>query len=128
MSAFAAPAPSSRTGTPPRTLELMRGTPEAIAPRMLVVDDDGAVRSLLERFFVAQGYEVHTADCAEAALSQLARADYALLICDIVMPGLTGLELVPRALANDADLAVIILTALNDAPTATKAFVGGASG
>ena len=50
------------------------------------------------------------------------------MLSDIRMPGMTGVELVPRALASNPDLAIVMLTAVNDAPTATEALSRGAMG
>ena len=61
-----------------------------------------------------------------AALALLERDNFQLMVCDVRMPGITGLELVPQALAIDADLAVVMLSAVNDGPTATRALSSGA--
>lgn len=115
------PSPSP---TPPRPRLATPSDPDA--RRVLVVDDEMAIRDALARYFTARGYEVHTAASADEALHQLQEFHFALALCDVRMPGMTGVEMVPHALALDPDLAVVMLTAVNDAPTATEALAGGA--
>lgn len=105
-------------------------TPLANVPdariRMLVVDDESSVRSALTRFLDAQGYGVQSAESAVAALEALERHRFAAMLCDVRMPGMDGVELVSRALAHDGELAVIMLTAMNDAHTAKRSIAAGA--
>lgn len=96
--------------------------------RVLLVDDEDAIRLSLSTFLSRSGYEVDTAASAEQALEMLRGGPYALMLSDIRMPGMTGVELVPRALAANPDLAIVMLTAVNDAPTATEALSRGAMG
>ena len=63
---------------------------------------------------------------ARPRLELLQHGRYVLMLCDVRMPGLTGVELVPRALAIDPDLAIVMLTAVNDAPTAAEVLSAGA--
>jgi response regulator RpfG family c-di-GMP phosphodiesterase len=96
------------------------------ATRLLVVDDEETIRLALSRFLRSRGYDVHTASTGAAALESLAGARFALMLCDVRMPGMSGVEVVPHALAIDPDLAVVMLTALNDAATATGTLTQGA--
>ncbi|HKO16548.1 MAG TPA: HD domain-containing phosphohydrolase [Gemmatimonadaceae bacterium] len=98
----------------------------AAGARLLLVDDEEPVRRALSRFLRSRGYDVETAESGDAALAVLARQRFALVLCDVMMPGISGLEVARRASAVDPDLAVMILSALNDAPTATEAMSGGA--
>jgi response regulator RpfG family c-di-GMP phosphodiesterase len=95
-------------------------------PRILVVDDEETIRTALARFLRARGYEVEVAESGITALVMLERQRFVLMICDVRMPGMTGLEVVPEALQLDADLAILMLSAVNDAPTATDALSHGA--
>ena len=104
--------------TPPRT--------EPGVKRLLVVDDQEAAQLLLARFLRSRGYDVETAAPGDEALERIHRTRFALVLCDVRMPGLSGLELVPRAHAIDPDVAVVMLSALNDAPTAAAAMQQGA--
>lgn len=84
--------------------------------RILAIDDDAAVTSLLKRGLSYAGYAVDTAGSGDAGLA-LARAHPSdLVILDIGMPGMDGLEVLRRLRAADACLPVIMLTA-RDAPT-----------
>lgn len=96
--------------------------------RVLLVDDEEAIRLSLSTFLTRSGYDVDTAGSAAQALEMLESGHYALMLSDIRMPGMTGVELVPRALASNPDLAIVMLTAVNDAPTATEALSRGAMG
>jgi putative two-component system response regulator len=95
-------------------------------PRVLVVDDEETIRTALARFLRSRGYEVEVAESGIAALIMLERQRFALMVCDVRMPGMTGLEVVPEALQLDPDLAILMLSAVNDAPTATDALSHGA--
>ena len=95
-------------------------------PRVLVVDDEESIRTALARFLRSRGYEVEVAESGIAALVMLERQRFAIMICDVRMPGMTGLEVVPEALQLDADLGILMLSAVNDAPTATDALSHGA--
>jgi putative nucleotidyltransferase with HDIG domain len=93
---------------------------------VLVVDDEETIRTALGRFLRARGYEVEVAESGIAALIMLERQRFAVMVCDVRMPGMTGLEVVPEALQLDPDLAILMLSAVNDAPTATDALSHGA--
>ena len=94
--------------------------------RVLIVDDEETIRLALSKFLRTRGYNVQTAESGAAALDLLHRGKYVLMLCDVRMPGLTGVELVPRALAIDPELAIVMLTAVNDAPTAAEVLSAGA--
>lgn len=84
--------------------------------RILVVDDDPAVISLLRRGLTYEGYEVHTAGSGAEALEVARERPASLVILDIMMPGMDGLEVCRRLRAADESLPIILLTA-KDAPT-----------
>jgi putative two-component system response regulator len=93
---------------------------------LLVCDDEDTIRLALSRFLGLRGYQVHTAASADEALAVLGRERLQCLLCDVRMPGMSGLDLVPLALQHDQDLAIIMLTAVNDATSATTALSRGA--
>ena len=93
---------------------------------MLVVDDEESIRVSMGKFLRSRGYHVVTAEAGAAALALLHAEKFDVLLCDIRMPDMTGLDVVPRALEISPDLAVLMLTAVNDAPTATEALAQGA--
>lgn len=108
-----------------------RATPAASALSqpmvpLLVVDDEETIRLAIGRFLRSRGYEVCTVESGTAALEMLRQGRFLLMLCDVRMPGMTGLDVVPRALEIDPDLAIMMLTAVNDAPTATAALSTGA--
>lgn len=102
--------------------------PDRRTVRVLLVDDEEAIRLSLGTFLARSGYEVETASSAIQALEMLDAGRFSLMLSDIRMPGMTGVELVPKALATNPDLAIVMLTAVNDAPTATEALSRGAMG
>jgi response regulator RpfG family c-di-GMP phosphodiesterase len=95
--------------------------------RILIVDDEETIRLALRKFLRSRGYEVEVAGSGELALEALDNGSFSLMLCDVRMPGMTGVQLVPQARAKDEELAIIMLTAVNDAATATEALSSGAS-
>ena len=94
--------------------------------RLLVVDDEEPIRMAITRFLRSCGYHVDAAASGSDAMNLLVHEKFTLMLCDIRMPGMTGLTLLNRATEGDADLAVVMLTAVNDATTATDALAHGA--
>ena len=94
---------------------------------VLVVDDEEPIRNALKKFLAQQQFEVYTAASGEEALEQLARHKISLMLCDVRMPGISGLDLVPRAIESEPDLAILMLTAVNDATNAALCMQRGAS-
>ena len=84
--------------------------------RILVVDDDPAVTSLLRRGFTYEGFQVDTAASGPDALGLARERPPALVVLDIMMPGMDGLEVCRRLRAADSSLPILLLTA-KDAPT-----------
>lgn len=115
-----------RISQPSRLSRAIRALNEPQVRRILLVDDEELIRSALAKFLRSKGYEVTTCDSGPAALDALEREKHVLMLADVRMPGMTGLALVPAALAIDPELAVMMLTAVNDAPTATEALAHGA--
>jgi response regulator RpfG family c-di-GMP phosphodiesterase len=94
---------------------------------VLVVEDDAAVRKALVTFLQKSGHEVQHAVHGEHALELLAGHRYAAMLCDIRMPVMSGLELLPKALAADPDLAVIMLTGVGEPSAAISCLKLGAA-
>ncbi len=83
--------------------------------RILVVDDDPFVAEMLAVILDADGYEVETAENGEDALTKFAAApDTGLVISDMNMPGMTGLELIGRIRASRPGIPAILLTGSDD--------------
>jgi putative nucleotidyltransferase with HDIG domain len=96
------------------------------AVAVLVVDDEEPIRNALKRFLVGQQFTVHTAASGGEALELLRTQDIALMLADIRMPGMSGIDLVPQALELSPELAVVMLSAINDATTAALCMQRGA--
>jgi cyclic di-GMP phosphodiesterase len=96
--------------------------------RILVVDDDRQVLTLLERILVRAGYRCATVASAEEASARLDRAPFDLLLCDVQLPGESGIDFVERALARDPRMAALMVSGLNDVALADRAIAIGAFG
>ena len=96
------------------------------AASVLVVDDEEPIRSALKRFLMQQHFEVHVAASGDEALAALRRHKIALMLCDIRMPVTSGVDLVPQAIEIEPDLAVLMLSAVNDATSAALCMQRGA--
>ena len=82
--------------------------------RILVVDDDARIRQMLIRYFEDNGYRVHAVSNGSALRAELAKATYAAVFLDLVLPnGENGLELL-RELRNTSDVPVLMLTGQDD--------------
>ncbi len=98
----------------------------AEAVRVLVVDDEDAIRNALARFLGKRGFEVRTASTGEEALKQLQEDSIALMLLDVRMPGMSGMDVVPEALHLNQDLAIVMLSAVADATSAAICMQRGA--
>jgi DNA-binding NtrC family response regulator len=96
-----------------------------LAP-LLIVDDDPGQRSLLDAFLKGQGFTTITASSGEEALRILKSTDVSLMISDVRMPGLSGLETLRRARQQQAVLPVLLVTAYADIREAVGAMRDGA--
>ncbi len=95
--------------------------------RILIVDDEETIRLALRKFLRSRGYEVEITGSGDHALQLLDTESFSLMLCDVRMPGLTGVQVVPLAMEKDPNLGIIMLTAVNDAATATEVLSSGAS-
>ena len=93
---------------------------------LLVVDDEEPIRNALRKFLTQQGYEVVTAAGGEEALAVLQRQKITGMLLDVNMPGITGVELVPQIMELDPAIALLMLTAVNDATSAALCMQRGA--
>src|SRR5213592_3515294 len=93
---------------------------------LLVADDDPGLRESLERTLTREGYRVLLASDGRAALERLQDGAIDLIVTDLKMPGLTGLELLRAAKAIAPDVDVILLTAFGTVEEAVKAMKDGA--
>jgi len=95
--------------------------------KLLVVEDEPNMLRVLELQLSAAGYQVEKATSAEQALSSLERGAPELVLTDLKLPGMDGLELLVRIRRVDSSLPVIIMTAFGTVETAVQAMKAGAS-
>jgi putative nucleotidyltransferase with HDIG domain len=93
---------------------------------LLVVDDEEPIRNALKKFLTQQGYDVVTAASGDDALRILQRQKISVVLLDVRMPGRSGIDLVPQVLEIEPSVAVLMLTAVNDATTAALCMQRGA--
>jgi CheY-like chemotaxis protein len=100
----------------PVIVEELSGIPEPVLSpvggheRVLLVEDDTVVRMVVRRMLESQGYDVTAFGDPHAALASAAMHDFDLLVTDIVMPGMTGRELVEHIKANQPRLRVLYVS------------------
>ena len=99
-----------------------------VTGRVLVVDDNGSTLDLLSRRLGREGHEVTTCDSGEAALKKLEASPYDLVLLDLLMPGLSGIEVLRRMKAQPetAALPVIIISALDEVDSTVRCIEAGA--
>lgn len=101
-------------------------TDQTPSRRILVVDDDVDGLEVLRTRLAHAGYEVETAESAEKALARVAAFRPGLIVTDVRMSGMTGLELLERVRASMDEVEVVVMTAHDDMETAVSAMKGGA--
>ena len=99
---------------------------ERPTPRILVVDDDTDGLEVLEMRLSHAGYEVETAESAEKALARVSAFDPGMIVTDVRMSGMTGLELLDKIRASMEGVEVVVMTAHDDMETAVSAMKSGA--
>ena len=94
--------------------------------KILVVDDEAIVRESLGDWLKDAGYQVFTAENGHEALKVIEREKPGIMIADLVMPGMDGIELMKKAKARQPGIEVVIITAYASIPTAITAMKEGA--
>ncbi|MFA9389739.1 MAG: sigma-54-dependent transcriptional regulator [Prolixibacteraceae bacterium] len=98
----------------------------ALKISILIVDDEESVRDSLYNWFIEDGYEVESAENASKALLMLESRDFHIILADIKMPGMDGLEMLRRIKTIKPNAIVIIMTAFATVNTAVQALKDGA--
>jgi len=106
----------------PRVTETTRKLPS----RILVVDDEEAMRFLLNEAMAKQGYEVVVAEDSESALDLVAQEEFDLAILDIRLPGLSGIEAITKMRQINPNIVPIVMTAYGSKQLALEAIKAGA--
>jgi two-component system response regulator AtoC len=97
-----------------------------VAQRILIVDDDDSLRESLEMVLAAEGYEVHAAADAAEALATLERASVEVVLCDVRMPGMDGMELLPQLVRRLPGSTIVMMSAFGTEDLAVEALSRGA--
>ena len=97
-----------------------------MAERLLIVEDEDTLCESLQRVFRGEGYEVDIADSAESAFKLLDGKSYDLIITDIILPGISGIELLTKYRQEKPTQKVVIITAYASIETAVEAIKAGA--
>jgi response regulator RpfG family c-di-GMP phosphodiesterase len=96
------------------------------APRILVVDDEKVIREILADFLSMEGFWVRTAEDGSAALVELSRTHYDLVLSDLKMPSMGGLELLEAISKHTPNVVTVIMTGFGTVETAIDAMKRGA--
>lgn len=96
------------------------------APRILVVDDEKVIREILADFLSMEGFWVRTAEDGSAALIELSKSEYDLVLTDLKMPNMGGLELLGAIRKHTPHVVTVIMTGFGTVETAIDAMKRGA--
>ncbi|MHB8835081.1 MAG: sigma-54-dependent transcriptional regulator [Candidatus Methylomirabilia bacterium] len=94
--------------------------------RFLIVEDEATLRESLKRVFGREGYDVEAANSAEEALSRIESEAFDVILTDIILPGIDGIELLGKVREQTANQIVIVMTAYATLDTAVRALRAGA--
>ncbi|HSB35111.1 MAG TPA: sigma-54 dependent transcriptional regulator [Nitrospirota bacterium] len=97
-----------------------------MAKSILIVEDEETLRESIKRIFTKEGYAVDGAESAEKGLILLETNHYDVIISDIILPGMDGIEMLSRVREQNTDQIVIIITAYASLDTSVKALRAGA--
>ena len=93
---------------------------------VLVVDDDASNRTVLERILSREGYSVQHAENGRVAMERLRAHPVDLVLTDLKMPGMSGIDLLRAVRTVDSDIEVVVMTAYGTVETAVEAMKEGA--
>lgn len=95
--------------------------------KILVVEDDDEMRALLKDFFLEEGFETDSVSNGSEAFRKLAKESFVLIITDIRMPGLTGLDILPGIKKLQPEASIIVITAFGSEDVRQRALERGAT-
>ena len=95
-------------------------------PQVIIVDDEASIRDAVRQWLSLSGFEVVAHERAEDCLATLPEDFPGVILSDVRMPGMDGLQLLAQVQARDAQLPLILLTGHGDVPMAVEAVQGGA--
>ena len=95
--------------------------------RILVIDDEDVIRMLVLEILETAGHEVTGAESAERALVLLEHLEFDLVVSDVIMPGLSGLDLLEAVRARRASMPVVLMTGAGTYDTLSQAMIRGAA-
>jgi putative two-component system response regulator len=104
----------------------MTGKKKKDNSHLLIIDDEAGIREVLSRFFQEQGYQCTVVASAEEALEAIDRQRFAVSLTDIRLGGMSGMEFLEQAREKDPDLAIVMMTGVNDTDVAVSAMRSGA--
>jgi DNA-binding NtrC family response regulator len=102
--------------------------PDHIAgsPRILIIDDEAAIRESLETLLTLEGFSVSMASDGPGGMELISKNEYDLLLLDLALPGESGIDLLPRIVETQPDLPVIMITAFGTVGNVVDAIRAGA--
>jgi DNA-binding NtrC family response regulator len=97
------------------------------AVEILVLDDDPDTTEILQHLLDREGYKVEVASSPQAGIERLASHQFHILVLDLRLPGMDGIEVLRKIRERDRDLAVVVLTGYPSVETAVASLKGGVS-
>jgi DNA-binding response OmpR family regulator len=95
-------------------------------PRILIIDDEAAIRESLETLLSMEGYAVDSAENGELGLERIAEQPFDLVLLDLALPGRNGIEILGTLRERELNLPVIMITAFGTVDNVVDAIRGGA--
>jgi DNA-binding NtrC family response regulator len=117
---------SETTELAAESLHLKRTARVVGNPRILIIDDENAIRESLETLLTLEGFMVSMASDGLSGMELLSRNEYDLLLLDLALPGETGIDLLPRIVEMQPNLPVIMITAYGTVGNVVDAIRAGA--
>ena len=94
--------------------------------RILVVDDERAIRNSMKEILTDEGFEVDAAEDGAVAIQMVEKEKYNLIFCDIKMPNMDGMEVLDRIKAMGVEAAIVMISGHGDIDTAVECIKKGA--